>query len=94
VRDAAGIYLPDTRAHFVADLLYELRKKAAAIQGPDRDDIETITRVGTALHHAFRNPVTHNIQLVNGSVEDAMFVAYGVLVLLDAIERAATRNRS
>ena len=93
VRDAAAIYIPDTRAHTVADLLYVLLKKSDEAQGQDRNDIETIARVGTALHHAFRNPVTHNIQLVNVGVEQAMFVAYGVLVLLDTIERATVKSR-
>jgi hypothetical protein len=74
--------------------LYELLKTSEVAQGPDRDAMETIARVGMALHHAFRNPVTHNIQLVNGGVEQAMFVAYGVLVLLDTIERKTAKNRS
>jgi hypothetical protein len=94
VRDAAAIYIPNTRSHTVAGLLYELLKTSEVAQGPDRDAMETIARVGMALHHAFRNPVTHNIQLVNGGVEQAMFVAYGVLVLLDTIERKTAKNRS
>jgi hypothetical protein len=93
VRDAAEVYLRDTRSHGVADLLYELRQAAKRARPEDIDDMETITRVGTALHHAFRNRATHQIATLPGGINEAMFVAYGTLVLLAAVERAANRIR-
>jgi hypothetical protein len=93
VRDAAQVYLRDTRSYGVADLLHELRQAAKRAHPEDVDDMEAIARVGTALHHAFRNRATHEIATLPGGVDEAMFVAYGTLVLLGAVERAAARIR-
>jgi hypothetical protein len=91
VRQAAAHYLRYAPSPKVADLLYRIFKESETRSAPEREEMEIVARVGMALHHAFRNDVTHNIAEIAGDWESAQFVAFGLLSMLNVLDRARSR---
>jgi hypothetical protein len=92
VREAASLYMDNCRSVKVADLLHDLLKERHRHSSPEREEIEAIGRIGTALHHTFRNPTVHQIESISGDWEEAMFVAFGLLSVLNIIDKAKRRR--
>lgn len=89
VRDAAALFLHETSSYRVSDLLHELIEEGRRRGGQGNEDLLTIGRVGMTVHKSFRNRAVHEITTITGTVDEARFVAQGILVLLGAVERAA-----
>lgn len=92
VREAASLYMRNCRSVKVADLLSDLLNGRNRHSSPEKEEIEAIGRIGTALHHTFRNPTVHQIESISGDWEEAMFVAFGLLSLLNIIDKAKRRR--
>jgi len=92
VRQAAERYLRRCPTTKVADLLHIIRTEAPTRPSPEREEMEIIGRVGLALHHGFRNDTIHNVATIAGDWESAQFIAFGLLSILNVLDRARSRT--
>lgn len=92
VKQAAERYLTHAPSLKVAELLHHLLREAPTRHSPEREEMEVISRVGIALHHGFRNATLHNAAEISGDWESAQFVAFGLLSILNVLDRARSRT--
>jgi hypothetical protein len=92
IRQAAEIYLRYTPSTKVADLLFTLLQETKERKSPEREEMEIVARFGMALHHGLRNHAVHNIADLAGDWESAQFFVFGLLSIVNVLERA--RNRA
>jgi hypothetical protein len=91
IKQAAEIYLRYTPSTKVADLLHTLMQEAKERTSPEKEELEIIARFGMALHHGLRNHAVHNIADLAGDWESAQFFVFGLLSILNVLERARSR---
>jgi hypothetical protein len=94
IRQAAEIYLRYTPSTKVADLLFTLLQETKERKSPEREEMEIIARFGMALHHGLRNHAVHNIADLAGDWESAQFFVFGLLSIVNVLERARKRVAS
>jgi hypothetical protein len=92
VKQAAQVYLPSARSVKVADLLYDILEASKRCEPPERQEMEIVARIGMALHHGFRNEAVHSFAQLAGDWESGQFVAFGLLSMLNTLDRARERK--
>jgi len=91
IKQAAEIYLRYTPSTKVADLLHTLMQEAKERKSPEKEELEIVARFGMALHHGLRNHAVHSIADLAGDWESAQFFVFGLLSIVNVLERARSR---
>jgi len=84
--------LQSIRSTKVADLLFAMLEESKKRTSPESEEMEVVARFGMALHHGMRNDAVHNIADLAGDWESAQFFAFGLLSILNVLERGTTAN--